>query len=197
MKTTSKRISTDQLTLAGMMTALVIIFQLISNYNILGNISSALALIPIAIGAALCGPAVGAWLGFVFALVALTAPSTQIFFGVSVIGTVVVVIVKGTACGFISGLTYKLLQKKLKFAAAIVSSIVCPIVNTGIFLLGGYIFFMPHIDTLAQSFGITDKTGFAVIIALALGNFLFELGICTVLSPVIVRILKIKKTNHN
>ncbi len=197
MKTTSKRISTEKLTLAGMMTALVIIFQLISNYNILGTISSALALIPIAIGAALCGPIVGAWLGLVFALVALTAPSTQVFFGISLIGTVVVVIIKGTACGFISGLVYKLLEKKIKFAAAVISSILCPIVNTGIFLIGGYIFFMPHIEKLAQSFGITDKTGFAVILALALGNFLFELGICTVLSPVIVRILKIRKTNHN
>ncbi|MGM9641915.1 MAG: ECF transporter S component [Eubacteriales bacterium] len=197
MKTTSKRIKTEKLTLTAMMTALVVIFQLISNYNVLGQISSALALIPIAIGAALCGPAVGAWLGLVFAVVALTAPSTQVFFGVSVIGTVVVVIFKGVACGYVSGLLYKLLERKLKFAAAIISSIACPIVNTGIFILGGCIFFMPHIDTLAQIFGMTDKTGIAFLLALALGNFLFELGICTVLSPVIVRLLKIRKTNHD
>ncbi len=197
MKTTSKRISTDRLTLAGMMTALVIVFQLLATYTaFFGPFSTAIGLIPIAIGSMLCGPAAGAWLGLVFSLVVLSTGGAALFFAFSIAGTIITVIVKGIACGFISGLIYKLMGKKYPTVGAVVSAIACPIVNTGIFLLGSAVFFMPYADAIGELVG-AESAGFGVFITIAFVNFLFELGLCTVLSPVIVRILKIRKKTRN
>ena len=58
------KMSTHTLVLGALMSALVIVFQLLATYTaFFGPFSTAIALIPIAIGAILCGPAIGAWLG--------------------------------------------------------------------------------------------------------------------------------------
>jgi len=175
------------------MTTLVIIFQLLATYTaFFGPFSTAIGLIPIAIGACLCGPAIGAWLGLVFGIVVIATGGAALFFAFSIPGTIITVLVKGTACGFSAGLVYKLLENKLKFVAAVAASLICPIVNTGIFLLGSAIFFMPHAKAIGELVGV-DKAGFGVFIALAFGNFIFELLMNAVLSPIIVRIINIKK----
>ena len=196
MKTT-KNSRTHQLVLAAMMTALVIVFQLLATYTkFFGPFESAIGLIPIAIGACLCGPAVGAWLGLVFGIIVLATGGGTLFFAFSIPGTIITVLLKGTACGFAAGLIYKLLEKKLGFFAAIFASITCPIVNTGIFLLGSAVFFMPYAEAIGEICGITEA-GFGVFIALAFANFILEILMCTVLGPVFVRILRIRKKTAN
>ena len=196
MKST-KNSRTHQLVLAAMMTALVIVFQLLATYGkFFGPFESAVGLIPIAIGACLCGPAVGAWLGLVFGIIILVTGGGALFFAFSIPGTIITVLIKGAAAGFVSGLVYKLLQKKLGFFAAIFASLVCPLVNTGIFLLGSAVFFMPYAEAIGEIVHI-DKAGFGVFIALAFANFIIEILMCTVLSPVFVRILRIRKKTHN
>lgn len=193
MKTTKNRNRTEKLVMAAMMTTLVIVFQLLATYTaFFGPFSTAIGLIPIAIGACICGPAVGAWLGLVFGAVVLLTGGGALFFAFSVPGTVITVLLKGAACGFAAGIVYKLLEPKLKFVAAIVAALVCPIVNTGIFLLGSAVFFMPYAEAIGDMVGI-DGAGFGVFIALAFGNFIFEILMCAVLSPIFVRILKIRK----
>jgi uncharacterized membrane protein len=196
MKTT-KNSRTHRLVLAAMMTALVIVFQLLATYGkFFGPFESAVGLIPIAIGACLCGPAVGAWLGLVFGIIILVTGGGALFFAFSIPGTIITVLLKGAAAGFVSGLVYKLLEKKLGFFAAIFASLVCPLVNTGIFLLGSAVFFMPYAEAIGAIVGI-DKAGFGVFIALALANFLIEVLMNTILGPVFVRILRIRKKTHN
>ena len=196
MKST-KNNRTNQLVLAAMMTALVVVFQLLATYTkFFGPFESAIGLIPIAIGACLCGPAIGAWLGLVFGIIVLATGGGALFFAFSIPGTIITVLLKGTAAGFASGLVYKLLEKKLGFFSAIFASLACPLVNTGIFLLGSAVFFMPHADAIGEIIG-AKQAGFGVFIALALGNFLIEVLMSTVLGPVFVRILKIRKKTHN
>jgi len=193
MKQLQNRRHTEKLVLTALMTTLVIIFQLLATYTaFFGPFSTAIGLIPIAIGACLCGPAIGAWLGLVFGIVVIATGGAALFFAFSIPGTIITVLVKGTACGFSAGLVYKLLENKLKFVAAVAASLICPIVNTGIFLLGSAIFFMPHAKAIGELVGV-DKAGFGVFIALAFGNFIFELLMNAVLSPIIVRIINIKK----
>ena len=193
MKNTKKSLHTRNLVLAAMMTALVIVFQVLATYTtFFGPFSTAIGLIPIAIGACLCGPYVGAWLGLVFGIVVIATGNAALFFAFSVPGTIITVLLKGAACGFCAGLTYKLLEKKLKFVAAIVAALVCPVVNTGIFLLGSAVFFMPYAEAIGELVGVA-KAGFGVFIALAFGNFLVEVLMNVLLSPVFVRILKIIK----
>ena len=196
MKST-KNSRTHQLVLAAMMTALVIVFQLLATYGkFFGPFESAVGLIPIAIGACLCGPAVGAWLGLVFGIIVLVTGGGTLFFAFSIPGTIITVLIKGAAAGFVSGLVYKLLSKKIGFFAAIFASLVCPIVNTGIFLLGSAVFFMPFAAAIGEIVGI-EGAGFGVFIALAFANFIIEVLMCTVLSPVFVRILRIRKKTRN
>lgn len=193
MKQLQNRRHTEKLVLTALMTTLVIVFQLLATYTaFFGPFSTAIGLIPIAIGACLCGPAIGAWLGLVFGIVVIVTGGAALFFAFSIPGTIITVLVKGTACGFAAGLVYKLLENKLKFVAAVAASLICPIVNTGIFLLGSAIFFMPHAKAIGELVGV-DKAGFGVFIALAFGNFIFELLMNAVLSPIIVRIINIKK----
>lgn len=191
MKNTKNSIRTRKLVMTAMMTTLVIVFQLLATYiAFFGPFSTAIGLIPIAIGACLLGPLVGAWLGLVFGIVVIATGGAAPFFAFSFIGTVLTVLLKGAACGFVAGLVFKLLEPKLKFFAAIIASLLCPIVNTGVFLLGSAIFFMPHAEQIAQNVGI-EGAGFGVFIALAFGNFVIEVLMNGLLSPVFVRILKI------
>ena len=193
IKTKNKRMSTETLVLASLMTALVVVFQCLATYTaFFGPFSTAIGLIPIVIGAAMCGPFVGAWLGFVFAMVVMLTGGANLFFAFNVPGTLITVLAKGIACGFVSGLVYKLLKNVNKTAAAIAAAMLCPIVNTSVFLIGSAIFFIPYANDIGALLGMTEA-GFALFVALAFGNFLFELGMNAVLSPVIVRVIDMRK----
>ncbi len=196
MGTTKNKMSTQTLVLAAVMTALVIVVQLISAYTtFFGPFSTALALIPIVIGAALCGRRVGAWLGFVFGIVVLLSGGAALFFAFDIPGTIVTVLAKGTLCGLAAGVVYKLLEKFNTYAAVVGAAIICPVVNTGVFMLGCILFFMDDAIKIAEAIG-SDATGIALFVALALGNFLFELGANIVLSPIVVRLLNIRKNGR-
>lgn len=184
--------STKTLVLAGLMTALVIVFQYLASSmpGIFGPFNTAIGLVPIAIGAILCGPIVGGWLGLVFGAVVLLTGGANLFFAFSIPGTVITVLLKGMTAGIAAGFVNKLLSKFNKTVAVVAAAIVCPVVNTGVFLLGSAIFFMPYAEEIATEAKI-EGAGFAVFIAMAFANFLFELGMNTVLSPVMVTIINV------
>ena len=191
--TNKKRMSTETMVFGAVMTALVIVFQLLGTFTaFFGPFSTAVALIPIVIGAAMCGTGVGAWLGLVFGVVVLASGGGAFFFNFSIPGTIITVLVKGTACGLAAGLVYKLLEKVNRYLAVIAAAVACPVVNTGVFLLGGAVFFMVAASAIAAAMG-SDASGFGVFLALAMANFLFELGMNLVLSPIIIRLLNIRK----
>ena len=187
-----KGMSTKTIATGAILTAIVIVVQCLATYTaFFGPFSTAIALIPIAIGAAMCGPLVGAWLGFVFGIVVIATGGAALFFEFSIVGTIVTVLSKGTLCGFLAGIVYKLLKNRNLTVAAIASALITPLVNTGVFLLGSAIFFLPKADMIAEKIGL-GVSGMDVFIAVAGMNFIFELGMCIVLSPVIVRLLNIK-----
>ena len=191
MKT--QKMSTQSLVLCAIMTALVIILQFMGAFIKLGTFSTSLVLVPIVIGAAICGVGAGAWLGFVFGIVVLLSGDAAAFLAVSVPGTIITVLAKGTACGLLAGLTYKLLEKYNTFVAVVVAACICPIVNTGVFLIGCLIFFMDTVAMWAEAAGLSGDVGRYMILVLVGANFLFELLFNIVLSPVIVRLLKIRR----
>ncbi len=188
-----KQMSTKTLALGAILTALVIILQLMGSFIRFGMFSISLVLIPIVVGAALCGKFIGAWLGFVFGAAVLLSGDAAAFLAVNVPGTIITVLLKGTLCGLCAGLVYELLAKKNVYAAIFAAAIVCPLVNTGIFLLGCVLFFMGIVSEWAAGLGYGDDVVKYMFLGLAGGNFLFELGFNLVLSPVIVRLLSITK----
>ena len=145
---------------------------------------------------AVYGSAAGLWLGFVFGMVVLLSGDSAAFFAFSVPGTLLTVLVKGIACGGLAGGVYAWLAQKNRTLAAVTAAIVCPVVNTGVFLLGCRIFFLPMLADMAQNLGFGDNVGRFMIIGLVGVNFLAELGINIVLSPVILRLIRIGRKEN-
>ena len=188
-----RKMSTKTMVLGAVMTALVILLQLLGTYTtFFGPFSTALALVPIIIGAALCGAGVGAWLGLVFGVIVLVTGGAALFLAFNIPGTLITVLVKGMACGLVAGLAYKLLCRWNDTVAVITAALLCPLTNTAVFLLGSALFFLPYADAIAQTLKM-NVSGMALFWALAMGNFLFEIALSIVLSPVVVRLLQIKK----
>lgn len=177
-------------------TALIVILQLLGNFIRFGPVSVSLVALPIAVGAAVYGGAAGLWLGFVFGMVVLLSGDAAAFFAFSVPGTLLTVLVKGIACGGLAGLVYAWLSGKNRTLAAVTAAIVCPVVNTGVFLLGCRIFFLPMLADMAQSLGFGDNVGRFMIFGLVGVNFLAELGVNIVLSPVILRLIRIGRKEN-
>ena len=192
---TQKKLSTKNLVLSAILTALVIILQLMGAFVRFGPFSISLVLIPIVIGAASCGKGIGAWLGLVFGIVVLASGDAAAFLAINPLGTVLTVLLKGTACGFLAGLAYKALEKTNKTLGVVLAAIVCPLANTGIFLLGCLAFFMGTIAEWASAFGFGNNVAQYMIFVLVGANFLFELLTNIILSPIIVRLLNIRKAN--
>lgn len=191
MKKERKGMSTKTMVLGAVMTAFVIVFQLLSTYTtFFGPFSTAIALIPIIIGAALCGAGVGAWLGLVFGLVVLLTGGAALFWAFSIPGSIVTVLLKGLACGLAAGLAYRLFSRFNRYLAVLAAAVACPVVNTAVFLLGCALFFLPSADAIAAALGLA-VSGMAVFWALATANFLFELGLSVLFSPLILRLLGI------
>lgn len=179
--------------LAGMaiFTAIVIVLQLLGSFVRFGPFSISLVLVPIVIGAALYGAKAGAWLGFVFGVIVVALDAGP-FLAVNVLGTVITCIAKGALAGFCAGLTYKALEHVNEVAATAAAAVVCPLVNTGVFLIGCFIFFLPTVTAWGEAAGFAN-VGSYMIFGLVGLNFIVEMAVNVVLSPVIVRLIKIAK----
>ena len=189
MKQNKSVMSVQTLTLGAVLTALVVLLQLMGSFIRFGTFSISLVLVPIVIGAATCGVLVGGWLGLVFGIAVLLSGDAAVFLGIHAIGTVITVLLKGLLAGLAAGFVYKLLEKYNRYAAVVAAAIACPIVNTGVFLLGCLVFFLDTIKSWAGG----DGLGYYMIVILVGGNFLFELLFNIVLSPIVVRLLDIWK----
>lgn len=193
MNTNTKK-QTELVALGALFTALVIILQLIGSAIRLGPFSISLVLVPIVLGAALCGYKIGGFLGLVFGAAVLISGDAGAFLAVDVFGTVLTVLAKGLCCGLAAGLVYKALSRNNTYLAVIAAAIVCPIVNTGVFLLGCLVFFMEALTQWGTALGFPN-VGNYIIYGVVGGNFLVEMGINIVLAPVIIRVINIVKKN--
>ena len=189
MTNNEKRKQIETLALGAVLTALVIILQFMGSFIRFGMFSVSLVLVPIVIGAAMCGIKVAAWLGFVFGAVVLLSGDAAPFMSISLYGTVITVLAKGIGCGLAAGFVYKLLNEKSKYLAVMAASVVCPVVNTGIFLLGCAVFFLEGITPWAAAEGCKNVVEY-MFLFLAGGNFIFELLTNLILGPAVTTILK-------
>ena len=88
---------------------------------------------------------------------------------------------------------YGYISRNSAYVATLVAAIVCPVVNTGVFLLGCLAFFMDTIAVWVKEAGLGGGVGYYMIFGLVGVNFLLELGTNIILNPVIVRMLNIIK----
>ena len=155
---------------------------------------ASLTLIPVVLGASLLGPKAGAWLGAVSGAVFFLTADAVFWLGLSVHGTIITVMVKGIASGLLAGLAYKLLKGINPYLAVIVSAIVCPTVNTAIFILGCLIFFVDTVTAGAVAEGMSVG-GYLIVFFVGL-NFVFELLLNILVSPALFRIIRLGKKDQ-
>ena len=176
-------LTTKKITGTAVLGALTIVLTLISNYITIGTISINLALLPIAMASIMYGPLSAFIVGLINGGFILLAPSTQaVFMPMSLVGTIFVCLLKTSLAGLASGFIYKLFKTHQNIGM-VVSSLIIPVINTGIFLIGSYIFFDGAFGNIIDLFVSV--------------NFAIEFIVTALLSPTTVRIINTAKLSSN
>lgn len=104
-------------------------------------------------------------------------------------GTVFMIVGAVLAAAGLAFLLYMIIRRPTinVSAAVFAAAAICPIVNTGVFLLGCRLFFF---ETIKEWAGGTN-VGTFMIVGLVGFNFIFELAINLILSPAIVMLIRI------
>ena len=187
-----------RMTSIALLMALVLVMQVISSViPPVSGFSISLVLIPIVMGAALYGPSAGALLGVTFGVVVFVNCVTgadlggHMVFQANPYLCMLVVIGKGALAGLTSGWIYKLFSSKNGYFAMVLAAIVCPLVNTGTFVVCMLLLFREVLSVWATAAGADMIT--YIFSGLLLMNFVPELIINILFSPAGQRILHVVK----
>lgn len=171
--------------------AMVVVLQFVGGMlPPVGGFSISLVLIPIVLGGAMFGWKVGALLGATFGVVVAINCVTgadvggAMVFQANPILCILVVLGKGILAGAASAFVFKWIATKNVHVAMLLAAIVCPVVNTGTFIACMMLFFR---EVLAAWAGGSNIVAY-ILSGLVLANFVPELIINVVFSPVGVRI---------
>lgn len=172
------------------LTAMVVILQLLSTFIKFGPFSATLALVPLIMGAIIYGPLVGTILGLTMGVVIL-ATDAQAFFVVNPFFTILLCLVKTSVAGLVSGYIYKALAKKNKHLGIILAALAAPIVNTALFALGTIAFFY---NTLVEWAGGSNALSYLFLTMIGF-NFLIEFSLNAILSPTFIYLTNVLNKN--
>lgn len=191
-----KNANVKRMAAIGLLMALVVVMQFIGGLiPPISGFSISLVLIPIVLGAALYGPSAGALLGGTFGVIVFINCVTgadaggAMVFQASPVLCFLVVIGKGVLAGLASGAVYQLLKNRNQYLAMLLAAIICPVVNTGVFVVCMVTLFNAVIASWATAAGADLFT--YIFSILLLFNFVPELIINMVFSPASVRIANI------
>ena len=180
------------LTQLAMLTAIVLLLQMLP--LAVGPMQLAVfTLIPIVVGGALLGVGAGVWLGLVFSLIVLFSGDAALFYAFSVPGTVITIVARGVLAGAAGGLVYKALQRKNQWAAMVSAAVAVPVINTGVFVLGCLVFFMPLIQDWA---GGGNAVTF-IFVGLIGVNFFIELAATVIISTALYPVVRKLRRQHD
>lgn len=180
--------------------ALVVVMQFISGMiPPVSGFSISLVLIPVVLGSALYGPSVGALLGGTFGAIVFINCVTgadvggAMVFQANPVLCFLVVMAKGMLAGLASGWVYKLLKNRNTYLAMLCAAVVCPIVNTGVFVACMLTFFKDVLSAWAAGGDLLTY----ILTGLVVANFLPELAINVVFSPAGQRIAHVVQKNKD
>lgn len=198
----SKFFTAKNVALLGILIALVIVLQLFASAIPMFGITLNFSLIPIALAGILMGWIGGAIVGFSCGLVVFITmavlgqePSTAFLFQTDPVILTIMCIGKTTLAGIVSGLLFKIIEKRNSALAVGVSSIVIPIVNTAVYMIG--IVLMKN--SAAEFMGLTSSSAglvFSVVFGLIWLNFVLEMVINIIFTPIIYRVIKALNKNQ-
>ena len=201
MKSNSKK-RTLRLAQMAMLIALIAVLQILATVfskMVALPVSITLTLVPIVVGAVLFGPGAGAILGFAFGAITLILgvtgfdPVVLQSFQFSGIGTIGLILLKGTAAGAAAGAIALPFKKKDKLYPAVFSAAaLAPLTNTAIYIVGMMTIFKGTWEGQAEEYGGMLILAL-IIIGMAMVNFVIEMIINMVLAPSAVRIIQAVK----
>lgn len=198
MKTTKQQIRT--LVGTAVLAAIVVVLQLLASGIKIGPFTITLSLVPIILGAVLFGPLAGGILGAVFggvvciSVVTGADPGGFLMFQQLPVLTLFLCLLKSTAAGVAAGWIWRLFQRLQKpFLGVILAAVACPVCNTGILSVGMLTFYNELVTGWAIGEGFANAFLY-IILGMVGVNFLVELAINLVLTPVILRVFSAIKT---
>lgn len=166
-----------------------------------GVIEITINVIPVAIGAVVLGPAAGAILGLVFGITSFIQCFGMSAFGVALftfspVYAAIVCIVPRVLEGWLTGLIYRGMSKKIKNITLNcgVASLACPILNTVLFM-GSFVLLYSKSEYLISLYGVTGTDTVIALIAALVGiNGIIEAAVCFVVAAAASRaLLKMNK----
>ena len=175
---------TRRLTGLALMTAIVVVLQVVASFVKFGPFTITLALAPILVfGAVVLLACILGW-----------DMGGNVLWNANPFLTALVCLGKGILAGLAAGLVYRAIAWGGKshssgrmLGGSIAAGIVSPVVNTGLFLLGLFFLFPTYLEAWATGAGQTVIT--YMIFTMVSINFVLELLINLVLSTVIVRVV--------
>jgi len=196
---TKKVDKTARMVTLAILTALIIILQIVSNFIKFGPVQITLALTPIIIGAALYGMWAGAFLGtvlggviLVWGLCGLDGGFVLTLMGINPVLTVAACVLKTTFAGLVAGAIYAAISNKNDIVASFVAGGLCPIVNTGLFVLTMLTVFVDLMKSAAEVAGAQNVIVYTLSAFIGI-NFLVELIVNMVLATAVTRIIRLAR----
>jgi uncharacterized membrane protein len=197
---TKNKLTTKELVGTAILITVVFILQYISGFIKIGPFNITLTLIPIIVGGIVFGPLSGAILGFVFGAIVTknvligADAGGLILLQYNAVATILICLLKSTCAGYLSGVVAHRFGKKDLRIGVLLAAITAPIVNTGLFVIGLFVFFM---EILKQWAGASQSVALYVITGLVGINFLIELLTNLILVPVALRVVRAAKLTQN
>lgn len=184
---------TRKMAMLAMLSAIIIVLQIVCTFIKFGPFSITLALTPIIVGAAIYGVGAGAFLGFIFgAVVYITGLMgwdggfINMMMEYNAVATTLICFIKGIAAGAGAGAVYKLFTKCHKIVSAIAAAISVPIINSGLFALASLTVFYGF----ASGFAAEGQSTIGLVILGWIGvNFIVEFISNVALATVITRVV--------
>ena len=181
-----------------LLSALVVVLQVFFSQIRVGIVTLNFVLVPIVIAGVLIGPMagliVGAFAGLTTFIQVFTSgdPFYVFLMTNNAFATALICICKTAAAGLLAGLVYNLITRIGKpsagknYVGSLAASIVCPVVNTGLFVLGMLLFFGGALTSDA-TFGAAAAEGLVsfVLVGLVGVNFFVELALNILICPLI------------
>lgn len=194
-KVKEKYFSAKRITWFSVLLALTLIFGIWGSYIKIGPTTISLVLVPIVLSGIMLGIIAGTVMGFIFGLIVilfngLIMPDgfTSYLLVEQPALLVLTCLLKGTMAGLIPAVIYRLMKKKHRYIGTFLASASAPIMNTGIFILGG----LCMSGTLTP---IANGNGNTLIYFLVIGcagvNFLIEFALNLILAPAVYRVTEI------
>ncbi len=202
MNKNQNRTKTLALVQVALLAAIVVVLQVFFSAIKIGAVTLNFVLVPIVIAGVFISPMagfiVGAFAGLTTFIQVFTSGDIFYVFLMTnnAVATAFICILKTALAGLLAGFVYKSIssvgrQSRAKnYISSIMAAILCPVVNTGLFVLGMLLFFGDALS-IDSTFGpmVGDNLISFVLVILVGINFFFELALNVIICPLICHAL--------